>query len=208
MRLGQKAEILSLRLVSALSLWDFFCAMGGNQSKDSLDKEAEINTRAGDKKRMKKLDKDIRKTFFAKDMVAWKINLKRCKAICSSLGEKWFWDGRDHGAAFQGDWRPRWRWRPNPGGACRAGGQPGLDHFSGGDLFSLGSSFEIGKLLYIHPVVGCRLGSTMVTHHFFFFNSIFFFPPGPKLQKLSHDMVVMGLVDIGMVDMDMEDIDM
>lgn len=44
--------------------------MGGNQSKDSLDKEAEINTRAGDKKRMKKLDKDIRKTFFAKDMVA------------------------------------------------------------------------------------------------------------------------------------------
>ena len=47
--------------------------MGKMQSRNSLDKEAEINTRAGDKKRMKKLDKDIRKTFFfAKDMVGSK----------------------------------------------------------------------------------------------------------------------------------------
>ena len=49
--------------------------MGGIQSRNSLDKEAEINTRAGDKKRMKKIDKDIRKTFFFdKDMVASKID--------------------------------------------------------------------------------------------------------------------------------------
>merc|ERR1712037_14938 len=40
------------------------------QSRNSMDKEAEINTRAGDKKRMKKLDKEIRKTlFFDKDLV-------------------------------------------------------------------------------------------------------------------------------------------
>ena len=46
--------------------------MGSLQSRNSMeDKEGEINTRAGDKRRMKKLDKDIRKTFlFDKDMVA------------------------------------------------------------------------------------------------------------------------------------------
>ena len=45
--------------------------MGNIQSRSSMDKEAEISTRAGDKKRMKKLDKELRKTFFFdKDMVA------------------------------------------------------------------------------------------------------------------------------------------
>lgn len=39
-----------------------------------MDKEAEINTRAGDKKRMKKLDKEIRKTlFFDKDLVGGRL---------------------------------------------------------------------------------------------------------------------------------------
>ena len=54
--------------------------MGDIQSRNSLDKEAEINTRAGDKKRMKKIDKDIRKTFFFdKDMVASKIDFDSTK---------------------------------------------------------------------------------------------------------------------------------
>lgn len=48
--------------------------MGNIQSRNSMDKEAEINTRAGDKKRMKKLDKEIRKTlFFDKDLVGGRL---------------------------------------------------------------------------------------------------------------------------------------
>ena len=51
-----------------------FCDMGNMQSRNSMDKEAEINTRAGDKKRMKKLDKEIRKTlFFDKDLVGGRL---------------------------------------------------------------------------------------------------------------------------------------
>ena len=48
--------------------------MGNMQSRNSMDKEAEINTRDGDKKRMKKLDKEIRKTlFFDKDLVGGRL---------------------------------------------------------------------------------------------------------------------------------------
>ena len=49
--------------------------MGNIQSmRNSVDKETEINTRAGDKKRMKKMDKEIRKTFFFdKDLVGGRL---------------------------------------------------------------------------------------------------------------------------------------
>ena len=48
--------------------------MGNRESRNS----EEITTRAGDKTRMKKIDKDIRKTFFFdKDLVAaWKKIIK------------------------------------------------------------------------------------------------------------------------------------
>ena len=52
--------------------------MGNIQSmRNSVDKETEINTRAGDKKRMEKMDKEIRKTFFFdKDMVGSRLKLQ------------------------------------------------------------------------------------------------------------------------------------
>merc|ERR1711971_1134681 len=65
--------ITAAGVIKNLSIRQLYIAsgvMGGIQSRSSLDKEAEINTRAGDKKRMKKIDKDIRKTFFFdKDMM-------------------------------------------------------------------------------------------------------------------------------------------
>ena len=66
----------------------------------------EITTRAGDKTRMKKIDKDIRKTFFFdKDLVAWNLLSNWRKTSSRSAGEKRLGNGGNPGAVVQGDRR-------------------------------------------------------------------------------------------------------
>ena len=118
-----------------------FCTNLVMGNRGSSRNSEEITTRAGDKTRMKKIDKDIRKTFFFdKDLVAWKLSNWR-KTSSRSAGEKWLGNGGNPGAVVQGDrrrgrcshssgaltphsqvlsllrslssWRPAWGW-PSP----------------------------------------------------------------------------------------------